>query len=123
MRLLLRIALGGNALGSASDQLYRPDGLVQQASSNGQPVIFVGINYRLGIFGYATNKALKDANHTNAGLRDQRAAFDWVRDNIEAFGGDPENVTAIGQSVGASSIGLHLVSYKGRRGVPFQKAM
>jgi len=39
---------GGDALGSSSDQLYQPEGLVQQAKSNGQPVIFVGINYRLG---------------------------------------------------------------------------
>lgn len=46
-----------------------------------------------------------------------------VRNNIEAFGGDPGNVVAIGQSVGASSIALHLLSYPGTRGVPFQKAM
>ena len=46
-----------------------------------------------------------------------------VRDNIGAFGGDPENIVAIGQSVGASSIGLHIVSYEGKQGVPFQKAM
>lgn len=35
-------------LGSASDLLYQPDGLVRQAKLNGQPVIYVGINYRLG---------------------------------------------------------------------------
>ena len=46
-----------------------------------------------------------------------------VRDNIEAFGGDPGNVVAVGQSVGAMAIGLHLVSYSGTRGVPFQKAV
>ena len=40
--------LGGDALGSASDILYTPDGLVRQAKLNGQPVIYVGINYRLG---------------------------------------------------------------------------
>ena len=45
-RLIDRI--GGDALGSASDLLYTPDGLVKQAKSNGQPVIYVGINYRLG---------------------------------------------------------------------------
>lgn len=28
------------------------------------------------VFGYATNKALRDAKQTNAGLRDQRAAFE-----------------------------------------------
>ncbi|KAL8934882.1 MAG: hypothetical protein Q9211_004995, partial [Gyalolechia sp. 1 TL-2023] len=98
--------------------MFDPDGLVLQAEANGQPIIFVGINYRLGIYGYATSKALIDKKHTNVGLRDQRAAFEWVRYNIEAFGGDPNNVTAIGQSVGASSIGLHLTSYRGKKGVP-----
>ena len=39
---------GGDALGSAYDQLYTPDGLVRQAESNDQPVIYVGVNYRLG---------------------------------------------------------------------------
>lgn len=46
-----------------------------------------------------------------------------IRDNIGAFGGDPGNVVAIGHSVGASAIGFHLTSYRGSRGVPFQKAM
>ncbi|KAL8933894.1 MAG: hypothetical protein Q9216_006169, partial [Gyalolechia sp. 2 TL-2023] len=108
----------GNALGSAADQMFQPDGLVQQAKANHQPIIFVAINYRLGVYGYATSKALIDKKHANVGLRDQR-----VRRNIAAFGGDPENMTAIGQSVGASSIGLHLTSYRGKQGVPFQKAM
>ncbi len=45
---ILTLQLGGNALGTASDQLYRPDGLLKQAKANGQPIIFVGMNYRLG---------------------------------------------------------------------------
>ena len=46
-----------------------------------------------------------------------------VHDNIEVFGGNPGNVVAVGQSVGGMAIGLHLVSYSGTQGVPFQKAM
>lgn len=38
---------GGHALGSAYEVLYEPDGLISQASADGQPLIFVGINYRL----------------------------------------------------------------------------
>ncbi|KAI1504895.1 lipase [Biscogniauxia marginata] len=114
---------GGHALGSASEVLYTPDGLVKQAATDGQPLIFVAINYRLGFFGFATSKAMVEAKLTNAGLRDQRAAFEWVRDNIENFGGDPQRVTAIGQSVGASDIGLQLTSFGGERGVPFQQAI
>ncbi|KAJ6014578.1 carboxylesterase [Penicillium herquei] len=114
---------GGHVLGSASDILYTPDGLIQEASASGRPLIYVGINYRLGFFGFATSKTMIERKQTNAGLRDQRAALEWIRDNIEVFGGDPNRVTAIGQSVGASDIGLHLVSYNGTRGVPFQQAM
>lgn len=39
---------GGDALGSASDQLYTPDGMVSLSKANGQSIIYVGINYRLG---------------------------------------------------------------------------
>ncbi|KAI1443637.1 alpha/beta-hydrolase [Annulohypoxylon stygium] len=114
---------GSHALGSASDVLYQPDGMVKQAAADGQPLIFVGINYRLGFFGFATSKALIDAKHTNAGLRDQRAALEWVRDNIEKFGGDPQRVTAIGQSVGASDISLQLTAFEGKQDAPFQQAV
>jgi carboxylesterase type B len=114
---------GGHALGSAYEILYTPDGIVRQSAVDGTPLIFVAINYRLGIFGFATSEALLEAKQTNVGLRDQRAALEWVRDNIEVFGGDPEQVTAIGHSVGASDIGLHLTSYGGAKGVPFQRAV
>ncbi|KAJ4423946.1 hypothetical protein N0V82_001374 [Gnomoniopsis sp. IMI 355080] len=114
---------GGHALGSAYEMLYEPDGLVKQAAADGQPLIFVAINYRLGFFGFATSEAMIEAKHTNAGLRDQRAALKWVQDNIKTFGGDPSRVTAIGQSVGASDISLQLSAFAGQQGVPFQQAV
>lgn len=46
-----------------------------------------------------------------------------VRDKVEAFGRDPGNVVAVGHRVGAMAIGLHLVSYAGTQGVPFQTAV
>ncbi|KAI0195562.1 lipase [Xylaria flabelliformis] len=114
---------GGHALGSAYEVLYEPDGIVRQAALDGQPFIFVAINYRLGFFGFATSSAMIASKQTNAGLRDQRAALEWVRNSIQYFGGDPHKVTAIGQSVGASDIALHLTSFEGERGVPFQQAI
>ncbi|KAJ0418859.1 Alpha/Beta hydrolase protein [Aspergillus carlsbadensis] len=114
---------GGHALGSASDILYEPDGLVKLAAAEGLPLVYVGINYRLGLFGFAASGALRKTNDANAGLRDQRAALEWVRDNIESFGGDPSRVTVIGQSVGASDIGLHMTAFGGERDLPFQRAV
>ncbi|KAK7752075.1 hypothetical protein SLS62_006041 [Diatrype stigma] len=115
--------VSGHALGSAYEVLYEPDGLVKQAAKDGQPLIFVAINYRLGLFGFATSKAMRDVKHTNAGLRDQRAAFEWVHDNIETFGGDPKRVTAIGQSVGANDVSFQLLAFGGTQDAPFQRAV
>ncbi len=77
-------------------------------------LVFVAINYRLGPFGFLASPALDsgDAKHTfgNYGLLDQQAALQWVKENIAAFGGNPKNVTVAGESAGAISAGLHLVS-------------
>ncbi|WP_171111100.1 MULTISPECIES: carboxylesterase family protein [unclassified Streptomyces] len=64
-------------------------------------IVFVSLNYRLGVEGYGL---FPDAP-ANPGLRDQLAALRWVHESIEAFGGDPDRVTLCGQSAGAISIG------------------
>ncbi|KAK8073449.1 acetylcholinesterase precursor [Apiospora phragmitis] len=48
----------------------------------------------------------------NIGLKDQILMMEWVRDNIDLFGGDKDNVTLIGLSAGAHSIGHHLLNYE-----------
>lgn len=46
----------------------------------------------------------------NLGLKDQVLALKWVKDNIEAFGGDPDNILIFGNSAGAMSVHLHMLS-------------
>lgn len=38
----------GFQFGQTYDRLYNPVGLVQESAASGHPVIYVGINYRVG---------------------------------------------------------------------------
>jgi len=49
----------------------------------------------------------------NLGLWDQRLALHWVQKYIHAFGGDPSKVTIWGQSAGAISVSLQMVTNGG----------
>jgi para-nitrobenzyl esterase len=95
---------------SAASANYAPQNGETLAASTG--AIVVAANYRLGAFGFLGHQARSAEGKVagNYGFLDQRAALGWVRDHIAAFGGDPGNVTLGGQSPGAVSVGLHLVS-------------
>ena len=99
----------------------------------GRGACFVGINYRLGVWGFLAHPALtaEDPNGSsgNYAILDQSAppplpaslavhgrpltgccllpavaALDWVRRNIESFGGNPDCVTIWGLSSGAQFV-------------------
>ncbi|KAF8890724.1 Carboxylesterase [Infundibulicybe gibba] len=46
----------------------------------------------------------------NLGLKDQLAGLQWIQANIGLFGGDKTKVTISGESAGATSVQLHLIS-------------
>lgn len=89
---------GGNFVaGAGSVLLY--DGT---HFANVTEVITVGVNYRLGAFGYLD---IPEAGISgNVGLLDQIEALRFVNQAISAFGGDPNRVTLFGQSAGGTSL-------------------
>lgn len=97
---------GANWLESSRLECYHGDRLAK----NGD-VVFVSINYRLGVFGFLDVSVLGGDEYSGShshGLLDQLQAVRWVRDNIAQFGGDPENITLMGESAGSIDISWHL---------------
>ncbi|MDH5379322.1 MAG: carboxylesterase family protein [Cyclobacteriaceae bacterium] len=73
-----------------------------------QGIVFVSINYRLGVFGFMAHPQLSLESTINSsgnyGLMDQIVALRWVKQNINKWGGDSTQVTIAGQSAGGSSV-------------------
>jgi para-nitrobenzyl esterase len=117
--VLVYIYGGGFGSGGAAVPIYDGEATAKKG------VIFVVINYRVGIFGFFSHPELtKESDHNasgNYGLMDQLAALKWVKQNIAAFGGDPNNVTIAGQSAGSMSVNCLVASPLGK-GL-FQKAI
>ncbi|ROV89462.1 hypothetical protein VMCG_10229 [Cytospora schulzeri] len=97
-----------------------PAGIIARSMlDDSEGVIFISINYRLGLFGWLGGGGITP----NLGFYDQRVAFEWVQKYIHLFGGDPGRVTAIGESAGAASILHHITSYGGAGGLAFAQGI
>lgn len=101
--VLVWIFGGGFTSGTSSLSLYE-GGLM----ASEEDIIVVSMNYRVAALGFLY-LARPDAPG-NAGLFDQVMALQWISDNIDQFGGDPKRVTIFGESAGAVSASLHLLS-------------
>ncbi|XP_049865264.1 cholinesterase-like [Pectinophora gossypiella] len=100
--VLVWIYGGGFSIGFAGRTLYGPKYLVRH------DVILVTLNYRLGPYGFMCLNTPEVPG--NQGIKDQLLALRWVKDNIESFGGDFNKITIFGESAGAISVDLHLLS-------------
>ncbi len=107
---------GSNVTGKAVDLSY----FAKEAN-----VVAVAIQYRMGPLGFFKHDSLNTGNvlddSGSYGILDQIQALKWVRKNIKSFGGNPSNVTAAGESAGASDIYALLIT-KEARGL-FHKAI
>lgn len=111
--VLVWIYGGGFSSGGSGVPIYDGDAMARQG------IVFVSINYRVGVFGFLAHPELTRESPNGAsgnyGLMDQVAALKWVNENIAAFGGDPGNVTIAGQSAGSMSVNCLVASPLAKR--------
>lgn len=88
--------------------LFRPDYLYDSIMANGQEMIVVTINYRLGVLGFLSTDDVNQPG--NNGIRDQLFALQWIHQNIGLFQGNPNQVTIMGHDAGGVSVGMHLLN-------------
>ncbi|MEZ2122269.1 carboxylesterase/lipase family protein [Corynebacterium sp. CCM 9203] len=91
---------GSFIVGSSHETMLRGYNFVRNLD-----VVYVSVNFRLGVFGYLDLRSLGDGDCVaNPAVHDQLLALNWVNRNIEAFGGDPGNITLMGESAGGAAV-------------------
>ena len=98
---------GAFQTGAAADY----DGSFLAASG---PAVVVAVSYRLGPFGFLQLGTADDPEPSPA-VTDLLAALAWVDREVAHFGGDPDRLTLVGQSAGASLVCALLTTTAGRR--------
>ncbi len=99
---------GGFVSGGSSCDIYDGTELARRGA------IYVTFNHREGTLALFSHKELTEKSEHHASgnylLMDDIAALKWVKENIASFGGDPDNITLMGQSSGASEVNMLSVS-------------
>ena len=103
---------GGGVFGAGSDGTYEGTNF----AGNGEDIVYVSINYRLGPLGFLASKQLYDEDPNwksyggMNGINDQINALIWVSKYISNFGGNPEHISIFGESEGALSVCILCIS-------------
>ncbi|KAI1932661.1 hypothetical protein LOZ65_000650 [Ophidiomyces ophidiicola] len=105
-KLPVAIYLHGGAFNGGAGKSHNSANMLSWSE---EPFIIVNFNYRLGALGFLPSAIMAKEKQLNLGLHDQILLLEWVQKNIGAFGGDPNQVTLIGLSAGAHSIGHHIM--------------
>ncbi|KZV76147.1 alpha/beta-hydrolase [Peniophora sp. CONT] len=92
---------------------FNGSSIVERGLQLGEPVVYVSVNYRVSAFGFAGGAEVREVGIGNLGLQDQRLGLRWVQKYISAFGGDASKVTIWGESAGAISVGMQMVTNNG----------
>ncbi|OCL11078.1 alpha/beta-hydrolase [Glonium stellatum] len=102
-----------------------PIGLLDRSFKNAEGAIWIGMNYRLGAFGFLQGDSFQSSGgQANAGFYDQRKALDWIQKYVQLFGGDPNRITVTGESAGGGSIFHHITAYGGKKNpAPINRAI
>ncbi|KAJ7585203.1 alpha beta-hydrolase [Mycena floridula] len=104
--VLVYLHAGGYIFGGAS--LYPGDDVAKRG------VVYVGLQHRVGLFGFLAGEKVHKGGVLNAGLLDQQFALQWIQKHISLFGGDPSKVTLWGDSAGGGAVVLHTVANNGK---------
>ncbi|GJC91402.1 esterase [Colletotrichum higginsianum] len=108
---------GGFTGGSKSENT--PEGLFDLSTD----FVFVAYNYRLGMTGLANGPTfLHEGGTSNTAIWDVSAAFEWTKKYIGSFGGDPDQITAVGFSAGASQTLFQMTRFAGHAEQLYQRA-
>ncbi|HIW95197.1 MAG TPA: carboxylesterase family protein [Candidatus Corynebacterium gallistercoris] len=99
---------GSNVHGSANVPM-----LSGEHFATSMDCIYVGVNYRVGIFGQMSlgfGTYTPDNMDTNPGHSDLITAIEWVHANASVFGGDATRITIMGESSGGSMVSALLAT-------------
>ncbi len=103
---------GANVSGGSSCEVYNGEAIAKK------DVVYVSINYRVGIMGFLAHPELsaesKENVSGNYAILDQILALQWIQENIHNFGGDRNNVTISGQSAGSLNVNALITSPLGK---------